>query len=119
MVHLVSKATVYRRVCDVNVLLEVSPGDGSSGSFPLVPSLSLRPALGLQKHLTHGREEGSGVSPSAARARRATFWANVRSLQSDSASASQWLSKPLFCGCDIPGRKSIWLEGGHRHSLCF
>lgn len=46
MLDLVSRATGIAACGNVRVLLEVSPGDGSAGSLPLVPSLPLHQALG-------------------------------------------------------------------------
>lgn len=43
---------------NVRVLLEVSPGDGSAGSLPLVPSFPLHQALGLQNAPDTGTRRG-------------------------------------------------------------
>lgn len=63
---------------NVCVLLEVSMGDGSSGSFPLVPSLSLYQVTGPSGSPWPRNERENGISPSLA---RATFWLNQKNLR--------------------------------------
>lgn len=58
MLDLVSRATGIAACGNVRVLLEVSPGDGSAGSLPLVPSLPLHQALGLQNAPDTGTRRG-------------------------------------------------------------
>lgn len=50
---------------NVCMLLEVSMGDGSSGSFPLVPSRSLHQARGLQKAPDTGMRRENWISVSS------------------------------------------------------
>ena len=99
----------------VRVLLEVSPGDGSAGSFPLVPSLPLHQALGLQNAPDTGTRRGELESLYLLRGVSGYLSVEPEEpaglTQPGVARGSQ--PTPLFRSCDIPGRKSIWLVCGH------